>query len=53
MAIKCAIGTGNRKPGFWNPGLKTMILGCWAKKQKLIEQNVQNLGLTAEPCEKS
>ena len=25
--------TGNWKPGFWNPGLKTLILGCWAKKQ--------------------
>ena len=22
-----------RETGNWNPGLKTLILGCWAKKQ--------------------
>ena len=44
--------TGHWKHGFWNPGLKTLILGCWAKEQLLIEKKVQNLGLTAEPCKK-
>jgi hypothetical protein len=44
--------TGNWKPGFWNPHMKTLILGCWAKKQQLTEKKVQNLGLTAESCRK-
>ena len=32
--------------------LKTLILGCWAKKQLLTEKKVQNLGSTAESCRK-
>ena len=42
MKYQFVLETGN------NPGLKTLILGCWAKKQYLTE----NLGLTAEPCRK-
>ena len=33
MKYQFVLETGNWKPGFWNPGLKTLILGCWAKKQ--------------------
>ena len=33
MKYQFVLETGNWKPGFWNPDLKTLILGCWAKKQ--------------------
>ena len=33
MKYQFVLETGNWKPEFWNPGLKTQILGCWAKKQ--------------------
>ena len=52
MKYQFVLETGNWKPEFWNPGLKTLIFGCWAKKQELIEKKVQNLDLTAEPCRK-
>ena len=52
MKYQLVLETGNLKPGFWNPGLKTLILGCWAKKQELTEKEVQNLDLIAEPCRK-
>ena len=52
MKYQFVLETGNWKPEFWNPGLKTLIFGCWAKKQELIAKKVQNLDLTAEPCRK-
>ena len=36
--ISVVLETGNWKPGFWNPGLKTLILSCLAKKQWLTEK---------------
>ena len=36
--ISVVLETGNWKPGFWDPGLKTLILSCLAKKQWLTEK---------------
>ena len=53
MKYQSVLETGNWKHGVWNPGLKTVCLGCWAKKNNnQIEKKVQNLDLTAEPCRK-